>query len=61
VPPGKGFVSLVQLRDHLLGPATLPVRRALHRRLLSAPWAVKVSTKGGPVHRTPVNPSGGPI
>jgi transposase InsO family protein len=43
---GKGFVSLAQLRDHLLGTVTLPVRRTLHRRHLSAPWAVKVSHKG---------------
>ena len=42
---GQGLVSLPELRDHLLGSVTLPVRK-LHRRLLSAPWAAKVFHKG---------------
>ena len=39
------LVSLPHIGNHLLGTVPLPVRRTLHRRLLSAPWAAEVSKK----------------
>jgi hypothetical protein len=48
--------GLPELGDHLLGTVPLPVRRTLHRRLLSAPWAVKVSHSGWTCSAHPCQP-----
>jgi hypothetical protein len=51
----KGVVSLPRLGNHLLRAVTLPLR-TLHRRLLSASWAAKVSRREWTCSAHPCHP-----